>query len=287
MGCLPVGANVGTGAPLPPLSANQSAERQPGVRRRGFSVANPAGSTAPLVTSLALWCLWQPQSQIIAPQFNSTSLRRQLHQVSSLLKHGRATYSSCYSCQGRAGAKNALAAGRQPAVQPIGLHATVCKDQSATSVVFLTHRNLSESAPDFDFIARWARTYAAGRHFLNKNSYICLHFHLLSNWPFHSGAWALSRMPLCVTVERQQCHYRNENEFCPGGSIMHSKRNQCQRFLTPHLYSCQTKSWVTAWHPWDTFHINWSKWLDNNDNIAVTKVKHHELIELSQDHLPT
>lgn len=102
----------------------------------GFSVANPAGSTAPLVTSVALWCLWQPQSQIIAPQFNSTSLRRQLHQVSSLLKHGRATYSSCYSCQGRAGAKNALAAGRQPAVQPIGLRATACKDQSATSVGF-------------------------------------------------------------------------------------------------------------------------------------------------------
>lgn len=109
----------------------------------GFSVANPAGSTAPLVTSLALWCLWQPQSQIIAPQFNSTSLRRQLHQVSSLLKHGRATYSSCYSCQGRAGAKNASAAGRQPAVQPIGLHATVCKDQSGTSVGFLTHPTIS------------------------------------------------------------------------------------------------------------------------------------------------
>lgn len=254
----------------------------------GFSVANPAGSTAPLVTSLALWCLWQPQSQIIAPQFNSTSLRRQLHQVSSLLKHGRATYSSCYSCQGRAGAKNASAAGRQPAVQPIGLHATVCKDQSGTSVGFFNPpNNLGESAPDFDFIARWARTHAAGHHFLNKNSYISLHFHLLSNWPFHSGAWALSRTPLCVTVERQQCHYRNENESCPGGSIMHSKANQRQRFLTPHLYSGQTKSCVTAWHPRDTFHINWSKWLDNNDNIAVTKVKHHELIELNQDHLPT
>lgn len=155
------------------------------------------------------------------------------------------------------------------------------------SCFFLTHRNLSESAPDFDFIARWARTYAAGHHFLNKNSNISLHFHLLSNWPFHSGAWALSRMPLFVTVERQQCHYRNENEFRPGGSIMHPKTNQCQRFLTPHLYSCQTRSCVTAWHPWDTFHINWSKWLDDNDNIAVTKVKHHELIELSQDHLPT
>lgn len=105
--------------------------------------------------------------------------------------------------------------------------------------------------------------------------------------------------PFTVALEHSQgCHcvslWRGNSvttvmkmSFVQVGSIMHPKRNQCQRFLTPHLYSCQTKSCVTARHPWDTFHNNWSKWLDNNDNIAVTEVKHHELIELSQDHLPT